>query len=209
MEVSQLKLALSECYPERGSTLEEIQILVDLIWRWNKRFKLTAARSIEELVEEHVVDSVYFGARLPPFQQLIEIGSGMGLPGLLLAIFWPDRDFYLIEPRERAAAFLNEAILKLNFNHVKVIQRQLKEIDHFHDLDPENAIGVARAFSPISRLGALLEQAFPKGFRLFVAGGIETRAKVLEDASCPLRFVEEASYHPFHVRKRSLEFCLS
>jgi 16S rRNA (guanine527-N7)-methyltransferase len=82
---------------------------VRLLRLWNQRINLIAKRDEAVVWERHVADSLALLPLLPPdFTHAIDIGSGGGFPGLVLAIA-TDRPFHLVESDQRKAAFLREA----------------------------------------------------------------------------------------------------
>jgi len=81
---------------------------LDLLAAWSRRVNLTAAATAERRVEVLVAPVLRALSRLAP-GGLIDVGSGNGSPGLVLALLAPDRAVTLLEPRARRWAFLREA----------------------------------------------------------------------------------------------------
>jgi 16S rRNA (guanine(527)-N(7))-methyltransferase RsmG len=81
---------------------------LDLLARWSRRVNLTAAATSEERVALLVAPVAPLAAALEP-GRLLDIGSGNGSPGLVLALLRPDLQTTLLEPRTRRWAFLREA----------------------------------------------------------------------------------------------------
>jgi 16S rRNA (guanine527-N7)-methyltransferase len=84
-----------------------------LLLTWNARINLTGARTREELVEEHLPDSLAMARLVPPDARLLDVGSGGGLPALPFAILRPDATVCLVEPRAKRVAFLRTAVREL------------------------------------------------------------------------------------------------
>jgi 16S rRNA (guanine527-N7)-methyltransferase len=80
--------------------------------RWNRRLSLVGPGTVREVVERHYGESVVALSLLPrpeaaaTARQLLDVGSGAGFPGLVMAVCRPDLRVTLLEPRERKAAFL-------------------------------------------------------------------------------------------------------
>ena len=91
-------------------TLERLERFVDLLTVWNRRFRLTGDRDRDVLVRKHVVDSLAVVSELPSSGPVIDLGSGAGFPGIVLACSRPDLELRLVESRRRPASFLSEAI---------------------------------------------------------------------------------------------------
>jgi 16S rRNA (guanine527-N7)-methyltransferase len=91
-------------------SLERLDRFVDLLVVWNRRFHLTGDRDRDVLIRKHVVDSLAVVPELPSSGVVIDLGSGAGFPGIVLACSRPDLALRLIESRRRPASFLSEAI---------------------------------------------------------------------------------------------------
>jgi 16S rRNA (guanine527-N7)-methyltransferase len=88
--------------------LDAVERYLDLLAAWSARVNLTAARSASERVAILVAPVVALAPLLED-GPVLDIGSGNGSPGLLLALLRPDLPFTLLEPRQRRWAFLREA----------------------------------------------------------------------------------------------------
>jgi 16S rRNA (guanine527-N7)-methyltransferase len=95
-------------------TLERLEIYVALLLRWNRTINLIS-RGDEALIwDRHVADSLALARHLPPeFSHAIDIGSGGGFPGMVLAIATL-RPFHLVESDQRKSAFLREVARELS-----------------------------------------------------------------------------------------------
>ena len=90
-------------------TLERLQAYVDLLARWNARINLVSAASLSDVWRRHILDSAQLMRHLDPSMRvLVDLGSGAGLPGLILGILGTPVT-HLIEADQRKAAFLREA----------------------------------------------------------------------------------------------------
>jgi 16S rRNA (guanine527-N7)-methyltransferase len=81
--------------------------------RWSARINLTAARTVEVLIEDHFPDAFALAARLDQPARLVDVGSGGGLPALPLALLRPQLSILLCEPIAKKGAFLRTAIREL------------------------------------------------------------------------------------------------
>ena len=82
--------------------------------RWNARINLTAARSIDVLINEHFPDAFALARRLEQPARAIDVGSGGGLPAIPLALLRPGLTLDLCEPIAKKAAFLRTAVRELD-----------------------------------------------------------------------------------------------
>jgi 16S rRNA (guanine527-N7)-methyltransferase len=116
-----------------------------LIMKWNKRIQMTATRDLEEFVSRHVVDSLELAQDLPSGEaKMLDVGSGGGLPGIVLAIARPDIEFTLIEPTQKKHAFLSTARRELVLDNVRTFAIRDEELMGREDFLPFD-YAVARA----------------------------------------------------------------
>lgn len=107
---------------------------------------LVSASDADRLYERHLLDSLRASQAFSPHARLaVDLGSGAGLPGLVLASALPLCRFLLIEPRKRAAAFLELAVERLDLHNVDILLLPVDEADATAD------IVTARAFGPMDR----------------------------------------------------------
>jgi 16S rRNA (guanine527-N7)-methyltransferase len=86
----------------------------DLLLDWNQRLNLTAARDEEALVDRHLLDGLVAVQALDPGpRSLVDVGSGGGLPGIILGLARPDVRVTLVESIKKKAAFLSTAVREL------------------------------------------------------------------------------------------------
>lgn len=82
-----------------------------LLLRWNSRINLTAIRNEDEILRRHFVESIFCARALPgTIGTLLDLGSGAGFPGLVIALCCPQVSVTLAESQQKKAAFLQEAI---------------------------------------------------------------------------------------------------
>jgi 16S rRNA (guanine(527)-N(7))-methyltransferase RsmG len=144
---------------------ERLKMFVALLERWNARINLVGPADAAEIWQRHVLDSAQLGPLLPPGSDpFIDLGSGAGFPGLVLAVL-TDRPAHLVESDQRKAAFLHEAV-----RLVGVVATVHGTRAEFLQTPPARLI-TARALAPLPRLLSLavplLAQngvcIFPKG----------------------------------------------
>lgn len=114
---------------------------------WNKRFNLTAIRDIEDMVALHLYDSLSVLPYLKP-GNLLDVGTGAGLPGIIIAIMQPDREIALLDSNNKKTRFLIQMVSTLQLPNVQVYHQRIEQ--HQHDGGYNNI--VSRAFSELSLL---------------------------------------------------------
>lgn len=131
-------------------TAERLSRLTDLILAANKTQNLISASTAPAFAQRHIEDSLQL-APLCSEGPLLDIGSGAGLPGLVLACVRHD-PVHLVEPRARRAAFLREAADALALHHVTVHATKVERVSGFTP-----ATITARAVAALPALFAMAE----------------------------------------------------
>lgn len=114
------------------------------------RLGLVSEAGVEEFVGRHVAESLLFAAVVPPVAgaRWVDVGSGAGLPGIPLAIAYPETSFTLVEPQQRRAGFLELTVEDLGLDNVVVEARRIQQVRDRFD------VAVTRAFSSEAGSGA-------------------------------------------------------
>ncbi len=126
--------------------MERLTIYAERLIRWNTRINLVGAASMTDLWRRHMLDSAQLIDRLPPrAAELVDLGTGAGFPGLVLAILSGLRA-HLVEADTRKAAFLSE-VARLTEASATVHSIRIEYLEPF----PVDVI-TARALAPLPRL---------------------------------------------------------
>lgn len=110
---------------------------LELLKRWNERMDLVAPASDEMLISRHLLDSAIAWLLLEKHDASVheritgvaDIGSGAGLPGVVIALLAPERRVCLLEPREKRTVFLAEAVRALGLKNVTVLRQRIETVD--------------------------------------------------------------------------------
>ncbi|MET0589081.1 MAG: 16S rRNA (guanine(527)-N(7))-methyltransferase RsmG [Novosphingobium sp.] len=137
---------LPECDP---AALERLERLISLLVEENEKQNLVAAASLGEVWQRHIADSAQLLAHVPreTSSPWLDLGTGAGFPGLVVAALRPECEIVMIESRGRRVEWLERARIAMNLNKAKVIGARLEKVDTF----PACVIS-ARAFAPLDRL---------------------------------------------------------
>jgi 16S rRNA (guanine527-N7)-methyltransferase len=109
-------------------SIERVERFIDLLMEWNAVHNLTGART-REAVEAQVADSLYPLSFLPARpESLLDIGTGAGFPGLVLACAWEETETLLCEPLQKRAAFLRYAAGELGLDRVRVEAKRIEAL---------------------------------------------------------------------------------
>jgi 16S rRNA (guanine527-N7)-methyltransferase len=157
--------------PVSRETLERLDAFVALLLRWQQTTNLIAPSTVPQLWTRHIADSLQLLDLAPEARVWVDMGSGGGFPGLVLACALADREpaqVHLVESNAKKAAFLREAV---NLTRAPAIVHGLR-MEKFVESSPSPVnVVTARAVSPLASLldacEPLLRQGavglFPKG----------------------------------------------
>lgn len=110
-------------------TEEQVQLFnryINLLAKWNKAFNLTAIRDIDEMLDRHLIDSLSI-AKFIEGERFIDVGTGPGLPGIPLAILYPEKTFYLLDSNGKKSRFQQQSKQELNLDNVEIVNSRVDE----------------------------------------------------------------------------------
>ena len=105
-----------------------VQKYKEHLFKWNKIHNLTGAKD-EQTINEFIYDAVFPVSFLPKVKNLLDIGTGAGFPGMILAFGLPDTMVTLVEPLAKRASFLQFIKADLGLKNVRVIKKRIEEMD--------------------------------------------------------------------------------
>lgn len=129
---------------------------------------LIGPREAPRLWDRHLLNCAVLGELIPFGTRVTDVGSGAGLPGIVLAVARPDLEIVLLEPLARRAAFLTETVAELGLKRVTVVRARAEE--RAADL-PKAGVVTARAVAPLDRLAGWCLPLTPIGGRLLALKG--------------------------------------
>ena len=157
--------ALTSSLAQHGFQLPEAQFqqlekYYRLLIAANNQMNLTAITAPDQAAEKHVADALHLLPLLPQEQgyQLADVGSGAGLPGLVLAIARPDVEVVLIDALAKRCRFLSETAAALGLNNVTVRHLRAEAAGRDKLLRAKCQVVTARA---VAALPVLLELTLP------------------------------------------------
>lgn len=102
---------------------------LELLYEKNQVMNLTAIRDKEGMIEKHFIDSLLLTKVIKDEEKsFIDVGTGAGFPGLVLAIFYPEKSFLLVDSVRKKIEFINEIIEKLGLENVKTSFERAEEL---------------------------------------------------------------------------------
>lgn len=143
---------------------------------------LIGPREVPKLWDRHIENSAALLVALPDIDRLIDVGSGGGFPGIVVAVLRPEIEVYLIEPMERRTTWLKEVRSELGLENVVVYRGRA---DEFHGSISAPVV-TARAVARMDKLGAWCLPLVEPGGELIALKG-SSIAQELEECGSDLR----------------------
>ena len=180
---------------QTGLSLTETQLqqcieYVKLLDKWNSAYNLTSVREPEDMLIKHVMDSLVVAPHLIG-ERFIDVGTGPGLPGVLLAIYYPDKEFTLLDSLGKRIRFLNQVNLQLKLSNIHPLQSRVEE--HQPEVGYDGVI--SRAFASMNDMLNWCRHLPAENGRFFAMKG----AAVQEEIAALPDFVKVASVQPLLV----------
>ena len=179
-------MAMNTCVsPEQQ---EKLLAYLDLLYKWNRVYSLTALKEDDQAVSHHLLDSLSI---LPfvPTGNLLDVGSGGGTPGIPLAIARPELTVTLLDSNTKKAAFLRQAAIELGLNNIAVHSGR---VEQYHP-DTGFAAITSRAFAELADFVSLSKHLLAPGGRWLAMKGVRPEEEMAHlpddvgvDAAYPL-----------------------
>ena len=139
-----------------GASEAVVERLIDylfLLEKWNKVYNLTSIRNIDEMFTKHILDSLVVASSVAESKRLLDVGTGGGLPGVVLAIVFPEMQVDLLDSNSKKTRFLIQAKAELALKNVNVIQER---VEKYQPAERYDGI-ISRAFTALDDMLNLTE----------------------------------------------------
>ena len=147
--------------------------------KWNQTYNLTAIRDIDAMITHHLLDSLSVAPYLEG-QSILDVGTGGGFPGIPLALYFPEKQFTLLDSNGKKTRFLLQAVTTLRIKNVQIVQMRVED---YHTPPCFDAI-IFRAVKSIPEMIARSEHLCGKNGR-FLAMKATYPVKELQNLSNP------------------------
>lgn len=138
---------------------------------------LIGPREVDRIWDRHIFNSLPLITLMPEGATVIDIGSGAGLPGVVLGLARPDLQITLLEPLERRATFLLEVLIQLGLTNLQVVRGRAEEHKSRYQ------IVTARAVAPLPKLLQISWRLIAPGGKLLALKGESAESEL---ASAPI-----------------------
>lgn len=172
---------------------------IELLVKWNATYNLTAVRDPAEMVSKHLLDSL----TVAPFLHdgsILDVGTGAGLPGIPLAIAFPERHFTLLDSNGKKTRFVTHAATMLGLKNVEVVQVRAED---YRPEEPFDTV-TSRAFASLADFLQLTAHLCAPGGRWLAMKG-EQPDEELRALPSGFRLI---ALHPVHVPGLDAQRCV-
>jgi 16S rRNA (guanine527-N7)-methyltransferase len=170
--------------PVSRETTQRLDGLVELLLQWQRRTNLVAASTVPTLWTRHIADSLQLLPLAPAARRWIDLGSGGGFPGLVIAAALADEagaEIHLVESHGKKAAFLREAARRIGAPALVHAER-IEEFIRAFDQRPDAV--TARALAPLDTLLRLVHPLLKTGALGLFLKGQDVEAELTKASKC-------------------------
>ena len=128
--------------------IEKLEIYLATLKKWNKVYNLTAINEDSEIIVKHFLDSLSVNRYIQNSGRILDVGTGAGFPGLILALFNPEKSFVLVDGVSKKISFLQEMIGKLNLKNAIAVHTKVEQYKVAEQFD----MIISRAFADIKKM---------------------------------------------------------
>ncbi|APD49705.1 16S rRNA (guanine(527)-N(7))-methyltransferase RsmG [Francisella hispaniensis] len=166
-----------------------------LLEKWNKVYNMTAIKKLDDMLVKHLFDSLAV-AKYIKGGSTVDVGTGGGLPGVVLAILYPQHQFTLIDSIGKKIMFLKNVKKSLNLNNINPLNIRIENFDgNFDNI-------ISRAFSSVDTFYELCKQLLTEDNQMLAMKGPDLEERNLE--SLPLNIEKYSIKVPFLNAERNL-----
>jgi 16S rRNA (guanine527-N7)-methyltransferase len=176
----------------------QIENFVSLLKKWNKAYSLIGNQALNEINEIHIPQAIILSRLLEKEREVYDLGSGNGLPAIILAIFLPNTKIFAIEISSKKCVFLQNLKVNLGLDNFSVIEKKVEEVD----LSGKTI--TAKAFSSLNNILSLFNKKFPS--HLYLLKGEKTNEEI-EVASKKFTFSHQLI--PLKIKEREVGMVLN
>ena len=152
----------------------KLKAYLALLAKWNRTYNLTAVRDEREMLTHHLLDSLAVLPHLGAVNMLADVGSGAGLPGLLLALARPALTLVSIESNQKKAAFQQQAKIELGLANVSIHCGRVEALKPVSGFDAV----ISRAFADLAEFVRLAGHLVAERGRLLAMKGVMPSAEI-------------------------------
>jgi 16S rRNA (guanine527-N7)-methyltransferase len=177
---------------------------LELLQKWNSAYNLTAVRDPAQMVIRHLLDSLAIAEHLRGYN-VVDVGTGAGLPGIPLAIVYPQRNFSLLDSNGKKTRFLFQVKTALRLDNMQVHHQR---VESFRPPEPYDAV-LSRAFASLADMVAGCRHLLAGEGRFFAMKGIYPEQELATlDTECEVIAVHSLAVPGLSEQRHLVEMVL-
>lgn len=145
---------------------DKLLVYIDLLIKWNKVYSLTAICEPKEILIRHIFDSLAATIFIIG-PNMLDFGTGAGLPGLPLALALPEHNFILLDSVNKKTNFLRHVVLLLDIKNVTIVNSRVEKFQFEHGFDTI----ITRATTDVNTLSRLVKHLQAKSGQILAMRG--------------------------------------
>lgn len=159
---------------------EQLLAYVALLAKWNAVYNLTAIRDPRQMLIQHILDSLAILPHLPTRAEaaVLDVGSGGGLPGIVLAIVRPDWQVTLNDIVQKKSAFQSQAKAELGLTNLSVVTGRVESLRPGVEVPKKFDLIVSRAFAELADFVTLARHLVADGGAIWAMKGVRPEGEI-------------------------------
>lgn len=175
---TQLLAQLTELVDEMNIDLtpqQQAQLIeyIELLNKWNRTYNLTSIKDPQQMLVKHIIDSLVISPYLID-NCYIDVGTGAGLPGIPLAIAYPDKKFILLDSLGKRIRFLTQVKTQLGLNNIITVNCRVEDYQPQLNIDGV----ISRAFASLTDMVNWCSHLIDKNKQFFALKGIYPQEEI-------------------------------
>jgi 16S rRNA (guanine527-N7)-methyltransferase len=151
----------------RQTQLDQFKNYLKLLKKWSLKFNISGISDIDRMISAHLLDSLSLWNLLSG-DNILDVGSGGGLPGIPLSILDPRKSFTLLDSNGKKTRFLFQVKLELGLENIEIVNERVENYESIKQFDTI----VCRAFSSIANVIDLTSSILKEDCSLLVMKGV-------------------------------------
>ena len=152
MKILSVFLKKELCITNTDISISQFEKYEELLLDWNKKLNLVSRKTTS--IEEHILNSIFFLTKykLDGNENLIDIGTGGGFPGIPLKILYPKMKLTLVDSIRKKVKALDDIIVKMNFKVTKAVYSRAEDLSNKKDYSQKYDIVISKTVAPLDKL---------------------------------------------------------